>query len=47
LRYRLYSHAELVHVLSKAGLSVLASFGDDEGNPLTPDSAMMLLIALK
>jgi SAM-dependent methyltransferase len=47
LRYRLYNRAELTELLESAGFTVQASFGDYDGNPLGPDSAMMLLFARK
>jgi len=47
LRYRLYSRAELVDLLQEVGFTIQASFGDYEGTPLGPDSAVMLLFARK
>jgi SAM-dependent methyltransferase len=47
LRYRLYSRIELADLLEAAGFTVVASYGDYEGHPLDPDSAMMLLIGQK
>ena len=47
LRYRLYSRAELVDLLQGAGFTVQAAFGDYEGAPLGPDSAVMLVFARK
>lgn len=44
LRYRLYSQAELSRLLEGAGFSIVASFGNYEGDALVPDSAVMLLI---
>lgn len=47
LRYRLYSHAELIALVESAGFSVLGSFGDYGGNPLGPECPMMVVIAHK
>ena len=47
LRYRLYNRTELAGLLKEAGFTIVASFGDYDGNPLIPDSAMMLLIGRK
>jgi len=47
LRYRLYSRAELVDLLQGVGFMIQAAFGDYEGTPLGPDSAVMLLFARK
>lgn len=44
LRYRLYSQAELMALLRRTGFSALVSFGDYAGNPLGPDSAVMVLV---
>lgn len=47
LRYRLYSVAELTHLLQQAGFTVAASFAGYEGRPLQPDSPTMLLTGVK
>jgi SAM-dependent methyltransferase len=47
LRYRLYDQVELVELLRQSGFSILNSFGDYEGNPLGPDSPIMLVFARK
>jgi 2-polyprenyl-3-methyl-5-hydroxy-6-metoxy-1,4-benzoquinol methylase len=44
LRYRLYSRTELSGLLEGAGFTIVASFGNYEGDPLGPDSAVMLLV---
>lgn len=45
LRYRLYSRTEMADLLQRAGFTLVATFGDYEGNPLEPDGAAMLWIA--
>jgi hypothetical protein len=47
LRYRLFSHAELIALLESAGFAVLGSFGDYAGNPLDPESPVMVITAHK
>ena len=47
LCYRLYSRTELTGLLEQAGFTIVASFGDYDGNLLGPDSATMLLIGRK
>lgn len=44
LRYRLYSRDELIRLFEAAEFSIQAAFGDYAGSPLSPDSAVMLLI---
>ena len=45
LRYRLFSQTELSDLVTEAGFTIHASFGDYEGNPLDANSAVTLLIA--
>lgn len=47
LQYRLFSRAELVDLLTRAGFAVRALFSDYAGGPLTADSPTMLLSAQK
>ena len=47
LRYRLYSRPELTALLHQAGFSVIASYADYQGAPLSPASPTMLVISAK
>jgi len=47
LHYRLYSRDELVALLSEAGFTIQAAYGDYKGAPLTDEQAIMLLIGRK
>lgn len=47
LRYQLYSREELADLLRGVGFTILAGYGDYQGTPLGPESAVMLMIARK
>lgn len=47
LRYRLFSRGELVDLLTEAGFTVTAVYGDYEGHSLDADSAIIIAIGQK
>ncbi len=47
LRYHLFTQSELTQLLHQAGFTILATFSDYAGTPLTKESATMLFHAQK
>ncbi len=47
LQYRLYTHTQLQTMLTDAGFTLLASYSDYNGTPLTADAPTMILIGKK
>jgi SAM-dependent methyltransferase len=44
---RVYTPAELRRMFDRAGMRVMASYGDFDASPLTPDSRRVILVATK